>query len=68
MNRLPLPHDPCEVEAMILRSLVRMLMEKGLLSEEDVRTLLLHAVEGLNIAPPNTVGTQAANDFIVEAP
>jgi len=68
MNRSPLPHDPCEVEAMILRSLVRMLMEKGVLSKEDVRALLLNAVQGLNIVTPNTVGTRAANDIIVEAP
>ena len=68
MNPSPLPHDACQVEAMILRSLVRMLMAKGLLSKEDVRTLLLNAVEGLNVVAPNTVGTQAANDVIVEVP
>lgn len=68
MNRSPLPHDPCEVEAMILRSLVRMLMEKGLLSEDDVRKLLLNAVKGLNIVVPDMTGAEAANDIIVDAP
>ena len=68
MRRSSSPYDPCEVEAMILRSLVRMLLEKGLLSEEDVRTLLQNAVKGLNIVVPNTAGTKAANDIIVDAP
>lgn len=68
MTCAPLPHDACEVEAMILRSLVRMLMEKGVLSREDVRALLLNAVQGLNVVTPHTVGTRAANDVIVDAP
>ncbi len=58
--------DPCEVEALILRSLVRKLMEKGLLSEDDVRSVLQNAVKGLRIVVPDTMGAKAANDIVIE--
>ena len=58
--------DPCEVEALILRSLVRKLVEKSVLSEDDVHSILQSTVKGLDIAVPFTVGTQAANDITIE--
>lgn len=59
-------YDPCEVEALILRSLVRKLVEKGLLSKDDVRSVLQTAVKGLHIVVPCTMGSKAANDIMIE--
>jgi hypothetical protein len=43
---LPLGHQ--DIEALILRALVRKLIVKGLFSPEDVRALLLDAARGLD--------------------
>jgi hypothetical protein len=66
MTRSKAHNDQCEAEALILRSLMRKLVEKGLLSEEDVRALLMNAMKGLNIVVPSSMGTTAANDIIIE--
>ncbi|MFZ0870639.1 MAG: hypothetical protein WAM90_07925 [Rhodanobacter sp.] len=66
MTRSKAHDDQCEAEALILQSLVRKLVEKGLLSEDDVRALLLNAMKGLNIVVPSPMGPKAANDIIIE--
>lgn len=63
--------DRCEVEALILRELVKTLVAKGVLSPEDVRSLLYDAVKGLDIviragaAWPRPT-REAANEIIIE--
>jgi len=66
MTRLDATIDDGDVEALILRSLVKKLVEKGLLSKADVRALLLDAVKGLDIVVHNPVTTTASNDFVIE--
>ncbi len=56
----PLGHR--DIQTLILRALVRKLMEKGLLSETDVRVLLLEAAKGLDIVGGNLT-PQAARDI-----
>lgn len=42
------PMERGEIQALVLRALVRKLMAKGLLSSDDVRALLLDAAKGLD--------------------
>lgn len=59
----PLGHR--DLEPLILRALVRKLVEKKLLSEEDVRTLLFDAARGLDIVG-GTLTPQATRDIVKE--
>jgi len=59
----PLGHR--DIQPLILRALVRKLIEKGLLSQDDVRALLLEAVEGLDIVGGNLT-PRAAGDIVNE--
>ena len=54
-----------DLESLILRALVRKLVEKKLLSAEDVRTLLFDAARGLDIVG-GTLTPQAARDIVNE--
>jgi hypothetical protein len=63
--------DRCEVESLILRALVKKLVAKGVLTPEDVRSLLHEAVKGLDIVIQASVVQprpvrEAANEIIVE--
>lgn len=59
----PLGHR--NIEPLILRALVRKLVEKKLLSEEDVRTLLFDAARGLDIVG-GRLTPQATRDIVNE--
>lgn len=59
----PLGHR--DIQPLILRALVRKLIEKGLLSEDDVRALLLDAAKGLDIVGGNLT-PQAARSIVNE--
>jgi hypothetical protein len=48
---VPLGHN--DIEALILRALVRKLIVKGVLSPDDVRALLLDAAKGLDVGGGN---------------
>jgi hypothetical protein len=65
MTRTPLPLGHGEIEALILRALVRKLVVKGVLSEDDVRALLFDAAKGLDLVG-GSLTPEAARD-IVEA-
>lgn len=60
---LPLGHR--DIEPLILRALVRKLHQKGVLSGEDVRALLLEAADGMQIEG-GTLTRQAARDIVTE--
>lgn len=60
---LPLGHR--DIEPLILRALVRTLVKKGLLSEDDVRTLLFEAARGLTTVG-GTLTPQATRDIVNE--
>lgn len=60
---LPLGHR--DIEPLILRALVRKLVDKGLISKEDVRALLLDAAKGLDIEGGDLT-PQAAGDIVTE--
>lgn len=60
---LPLGHR--DIEPLILRALVRKLVDKGVISTEDVRTLLLDAAKGLDIEGGDLT-PQAAGDIVTE--
>ena len=49
MIEKPAPAGHGELDALILRALVRKLVEKGLLSPDDVRALLFNAARGLDL-------------------
>jgi hypothetical protein len=52
-------------EALILRALVRMLMSKGLLSEDDVRAFLLDAANNAAVNG-GSLTKKAAQDIVKE--
>lgn len=58
--------DLCEIEALVLHALAHKSVEKSVLSEDDVRSVLQDAVSGLPIMVPGSLGTKAANDVIIE--
>jgi hypothetical protein len=63
-------HDH-DIETLILRALVKKLVTKGVLSAEDVRSLLYDAVKGMDIViQANMARTyqnqEAANEIVVE--
>ncbi len=60
---LPLGHR--DIEPLILRALVRKLVDKGVISKEDVRALLLDAAKGLDIEGGDLT-PQAAGDIATE--
>lgn len=66
MARKYVDYQPSDVEALILRALIRKLLEKGVLSEEDVCSLLSNAVMDLHLVAPDTNGPKAANDAMIE--
>jgi hypothetical protein len=59
------PFGTREIDSLILRALVRHLVAKDLLSEDDVGALLLEAVNGVD-AEGGTLSTQAAQDIVRE--
>jgi hypothetical protein len=66
MSGTAIPEDCRETESLILRALVRKLVAKGVLSPEDVRSLLYDAVQGLDIVVTADSTRKAANEIIVE--
>ncbi|PXV59044.1 hypothetical protein SAMN04487785_11738 [Dyella jiangningensis] len=52
------------LEAQILRALVRKLVEKGVLSSGDVRSLLLEATEHLDTVVGNNLTVEEAQSMI----
>ena len=66
MTRTDKPVDCCEMQALILRALVRKLVAKDVLSSEDVQALLSDAVKGLDIVVHGKVVPDAANEIIIK--
>lgn len=65
MTETDSPWGPSDMDSLVLRALVRKLMTKGLLSEDDVRTLLLDAAKDVDVGGgPLTI--QAARDIVAE--
>jgi hypothetical protein len=60
-----LPLGRRDIDPLVLRALVRKLVDKGLLSEDDVRTLLFEAARGLAIVG-GTLSPQATRDIVNE--
>lgn len=60
-----LPLGKRDIRSLILRALVRKLVEKGLLSKDDVEALLLEAAKGLDIEGGDLT-PQAAQDIVNE--
>lgn len=63
--------DGCELQSLILRALVKKLVAKGMLSPDDVRSLLYEAVQGQDIViRPNVARTyqaqDAANEVVID--
>lgn len=54
-----------DIQTLILRTLVRKLVEKGLLTRDDVRSLLIEATRGLDIVGGKVTARAAEN--IVES-
>jgi len=59
------PPGPGDIETLVLRALVRKLIAKQLLSEADVRALLLDAAENLDVAG-GRLTPEAARDIVEE--
>jgi hypothetical protein len=58
---------PGAMEGLVLRALVRMLVDKGVLSPDDVRALLVEAASGLDVIggelTPEAARSIAAEDW-----
>jgi hypothetical protein len=59
------PSGRAEVDALILRALVRKLVARGVLSEDDVRALLLDAAKGIDLVG-SELTTEAARIIVEE--
>jgi hypothetical protein len=52
------------LDALILRALVRKLLQKGVLSADDVRALLLEATEHLDTVVGNNLTVEEARSMV----